>query len=433
MKTKTASRQTKAVIILLVFFMVIVLWYTVLMRASGFYDAQLEPFWSYKGWLAGNWKLGREILANIAMFFPLGFLLSAATVAYCKKTCLVVFIAGSLLSTIIEVLQLVLMRGLFEFDDIFSNTLGSLLGYFAYKLLEGTIKKDYITKIVLSFGVFFVLTGMAVCINANLKKDELKYNIPRDICFQVDDVKLDGDRLILTGFAFCNNRNMSDFEFILKSTKTGEELKADVKYGLQRSDVARYFNSKQDYSKAGYRAYLPVVHTEEEYEIILRLHGLTSFLTDVLVTGTDIHYTKLCDFVPPEVAGTSLEEIVKNGYLRVYRPDRACYVYQYKGFLYWIADTAFHFEKNGKTIIQCHLWTTQPEKLPQKRLINKWYWDNIGFNFDNHEITGSVNCGKYRVCRQKLPQEYSITSILTGYYKNGEWIWLNYFRPVYEF
>ena len=44
-----------------------------------------------------------------------------------------------------------------------------------------------------------------------------------------------------------------------------------------------------------------------------------------------------------------------------------------------------------------------------------------------------MNCGRYRVCKRKLPEEYSITSIVTGYYKNDKWIWKNYFRPVYEF
>ena len=131
-------------------------------------------------------------------------------------------------------------------------------------------------------------------------------------------------------------------------------------------------------------------------------------------------------FVPPEVAGTALEEVVQNGYLRVCQPDYACYVYQYKGCLYWIADKAFHFEDNGKTYIQFQLWTTQTDKLPEKRLKNKRYWDNIGGYFEKYEITGTVNCGKYRVCKRKLPTEYSITAILTGFYKNKKWaqIWL---------
>ncbi len=142
----------------------------------------------------------------------------------------------------------------------------------------------------------------------------------------------------------------------MKSTKTGEEIKADIKSGLQRSDVAQFFNSTQDYSKSGFWVSVPDIHTDEEYEFFLSLNRFTSFTMDVFVTGTDIHYTKQSGFVPPDVAGTDLEEIVQNGYLRVYRPDYACYVYQYKGYLYWIADAAFYFEDNGKTYIQYQLW-----------------------------------------------------------------------------
>lgn len=115
------------------------------------------------------------------------------------------------------------------------------------------------------------------------------------------------------------------------------------------------------------------------------------------ITGTDIHYAKQKDFIVPDVAGTDLEEIVQHGYLRVYRPDRACYVYQYKGYLYWLADKGFAFEEDGTTYIQYHLWTTQIEKLPHKRLKNKWYWDNIGGFFEKYEITKRMNCGRYRV------------------------------------
>ena len=124
-----------------------------------------------------------------------------------------------------------------------------------------------------------------------------------------------------------------------------------------------------------------------------------------------------------------MEEIVNKGYLRVYRPDRACYVYQYKGSLYWIADKEFAFEEDGTTYIQYHLWTTQIDKLPQKRLKNKWYWDNIGGNFEDYEIRD--NFGKYRVMRREIPLQYSITSIETGYYVDGEWKWKGFFRPIY--
>ncbi len=412
--------------------MAIVLWYTVFIRSPWFHDAKLELFWSYKRWIAGDWGSGRQILGNIAMFVPFGFLFTGAMASYRRK-CLAVFIAGFLFSGIIEVLQLVLLRGTFEYDDIFNNTLGALSGYLVFKLLEKLVTKDYLAKTVISFGVLSVAIGMLVCMEERDGTNKYKPVVPRVACFQADEARLEENRLILTGFAFCNTRELSDFGLVLKSTKTGREIKADVSYGLQRSDVAGYFNSERDYSKTGYVVTVPGVQSDEEYEIILNLERFVSLPSDVFVTGTDIHYTRQRGFVPPDVAGTDLEEIVQKGYLRVYRPDYACYVYQYKGYLYWIADKAFHFEENRKTYIQYQLWTTQREKLPEKRLKNKWYWDNIGGYFEKFEITDTVNCGKYRVCKRKLPTEYSITAIVTGFYKNKKWVWQNYFWPVYEF
>lgn len=71
------------------------------------------------------------------------------------------------------------------------------------------------------------------------------------------------------------------------------------------------------------------------------------------------------------------------------------------------------------------------DSFPQHRLENGWFWDNIGGHFEKYELEGDF--GEYRVMRRELPTEYSVTSIETGYYKNGEWIWKNFFRPVYEF
>lgn len=84
-----------------------------------------------------------------------------------------------------------------------------------------------------------------------------------------------------------------------------------------------------------------------------------------------------------------------------------------------------------KSYIQYQLWTTQTEKLPQERLDNNWLWDNIGGNFEEYEMQSDF--GEYRVMRRELPTEYAITAIVTGYHKDGKWIWRNYFRPIYEF
>ena len=150
------------------------------------------------------------------------------------------------------------------------------------------------------------------------------------------------------------------------------------------------------------------------------------------VCADGIHYSPNESFIAPEIEGApGLKEIVEEGTLRVYRPDYHCWVYQVGNALYWIVDQEFNFEDDGTTYIQYQLYTTQKDKLPQKRIENGWFWDNIGGHFEDYELQGDF--GEYRVMKRELPKEYSITSIVTGYYKNSEWIWKNYFRPIYDF
>ena len=86
--------------------------------------------------------------------------------------------------------------------------------------------------------------------------------------------------------------------------------------------------------------------------------------------------------------------------------------------------------KDGSTYIQYQLWTTQKDRLPEKRLENGHFWDNIGGYFEEYEIRG--NFGQYRVMKRELPTAYAITTIVTGYYKDGAWIWKEYFQPRYS-
>ena len=105
-------------VIFLFIYILIVLWLTVVHRSLCISNAQLDPLWSYKEWLNGDTDLGNEIFANIAMFVPFGFILSAVLP---KRRFIIP--TAIIFSLTIETLQLVLMRGLFEWDDVISNTI----------------------------------------------------------------------------------------------------------------------------------------------------------------------------------------------------------------------------------------------------------------------------------------------------------------------
>lgn len=77
-----------------------------------------------------NLRNNAYIVENILLFVPFGFLLS---LLWKKSNRLWKhFSAGFLTSLLIEALQLVSERGIFQADDIITNTLGALAGYLLY-------------------------------------------------------------------------------------------------------------------------------------------------------------------------------------------------------------------------------------------------------------------------------------------------------------
>lgn len=75
----------------------------------------------------------KENLLNIALLFPFGLLLPFSF--YKRLTWWQGLVMGLIASALIEVLQLILCRGLFEFDDMIHNGFGCMLGSMLVGLL----------------------------------------------------------------------------------------------------------------------------------------------------------------------------------------------------------------------------------------------------------------------------------------------------------
>lgn len=360
---------------------------------------------------------------NIVLFVPFGFFLSGLLPE--KKTFIVLL--GLLFSLLIETLQYTQMRGSFEIDDLINNTLGSYVGAFFYSLIAKHSHRRIVRNGVLCISVIGVIA--ATVIGFHFTRDTVDSSY-RHYCFQVDDVKTSEMGIELSGFAFRYKHQSKRVQVLLKSTKTGEMYPLHTQFGIERSDVNGYFKCEYDYSSTGFEAN-GKVDPAAEYEIYISLDWPKSVPTGVYLSGARIHYAMESSFESPVVSDEILLDVIENGSLRLYRPDYHCWVYQHDGAVFWIADQGFPFDEDGSTYIQYQLLTTQTDRLPQQRLDKNWLWDNIGGNFEDYEIHGDF--GNYRVMKRELPADYSITAIVTGYYTNGEWVWQNYFRPIYEF
>ena len=130
---KINLRQAIAVVFLYVF-MVIVFEATVFSREPvGYSGYRSELFWSWRLAANGETKYIEYIVLNMILLMPVGMLLPFVfnNITAIYKS----IIAGLVISFAIEEMQLYTGRGIFEYDDIFSNTLGCVLGTILINIL----------------------------------------------------------------------------------------------------------------------------------------------------------------------------------------------------------------------------------------------------------------------------------------------------------
>ena len=124
-KQKMNVRQAVC-LVLLTFFLLLVVTSTVFGRNPGKRRYNLTLFWSYTEIALGSKKILWEVLLNVVFLIPAGVLLPLVYNRPLRWYHGLLF--GILISGTVEVLQLITCRGLFEFDDIFHNTLGCMAG-----------------------------------------------------------------------------------------------------------------------------------------------------------------------------------------------------------------------------------------------------------------------------------------------------------------
>ena len=100
---------------------------------SDYSQYKSDLFWSYKAIADGTPNLLAQVIWNIILFIPIGLLLMKLLTF--KNKCVISVFCGFVLSSVIELIQLFFHRGWFEFDDIFHNTIGTLIGIGIYVLV----------------------------------------------------------------------------------------------------------------------------------------------------------------------------------------------------------------------------------------------------------------------------------------------------------
>lgn len=120
-----------------VIYIIMVFEETVMSRDPIYGGISIQVFTSYKNaFYSGECT---NIILNIFMFVPLGFILPLL-LKKCEKWYITYFI-GLCGTLFLELLQLITMRGIFEFDDIINNFLGCIIGYGAIMFFTSIFKK----------------------------------------------------------------------------------------------------------------------------------------------------------------------------------------------------------------------------------------------------------------------------------------------------
>ena len=205
--------------------------------------------------------------------------------------------------------------------------------------------------------------------------------------------------LTLIGTCYVYNRESLGYEILLCD---GEET-----YTAQTQANGRFFKSEFD------------IIPQSLCEIKVRFNGYNSISAQTYIYDGEIQYVK--NAPEPDIIGTDLERVVFAGDLMCYQPEYDTFVYQVNNKLYWLIGKPFE----GSLIL--HYYTDEPEKLPENRI--PYGFDNKSFVGDSYRnITSSLNCGKYTVFIETLPQSYRISAVKVGMNKGKRVLWEEYFR-----
>lgn len=123
-------KPTQGITILLIYIFLFVVFASTVFTRRPTPEAryELQLFWSYRYVVENHSRaMLEEILLNCALLMPLGILLPFAMDRV--KGVWFPLLTGLLVSSCIEICQLVFHLGLFEWDDMIHNTLGCVIGY----------------------------------------------------------------------------------------------------------------------------------------------------------------------------------------------------------------------------------------------------------------------------------------------------------------
>ncbi|MDQ0208421.1 VanZ family protein [Alkalicoccobacillus murimartini] len=180
----------------LIGYLIMVSGVTIFNRGAQFEAMDLTLFGSYiEAWNNFSVRNWQYVILNIVMFLPLGILLPLLHDRF--KNAVWTIAAGILLTLSIETFQYFTGFGVFEFDDLFNNTLGAIIGYgLTMSVMKLWNKRflqavGYLTPLLLTslaFGIIFVTYSLKefgnLSIVPNKKVDMIETTVILDVMLE---------------------------------------------------------------------------------------------------------------------------------------------------------------------------------------------------------------------------------------------------------
>lgn len=327
-------------------------------------------------------------MLNIALFVPLGFFLSSMFSSSRRPT-LWPILSALLVSVAVEITQFLTYRGMLDVDDLISNCCGAVIGLLIYKTVE-KLSRDDVRKWT---GRAMLTAGLIGCIMVAVPtaKSNISMRITEQFWFDVDS-EVVGDNLILDGTCFTYDRSTPSYTLLLGN----EELRTDVDGKNFSATIAKKSSKKE--------------------ELQIRFSGYSP-----MPTGIWIKPEGVIDYVAEDVSVP--DGVPEKAILKAYSSEFDTFVYEDGDRLLWLIGWN---DLDSSTEIIYHLYTNEPEKLPEKRV--QYKFDNRGFRDGTDKEIRSI--GHYRVFEDIIPVDYNVTAIVVGFNTEGTITWTESFRPT---
>lgn len=141
-----------------IIYIIMVFEVTIMSRDPIYGGIPIKVFTSYKNALYSGECT--NIILNILMFVPLGFILPLLF-KKCEKW-YITYLIGLCGTLFLEILQLITMRGIFEVDDIINNFLGCTIGYGVIMIFISVFKKRNKILPIIFYQVPLVVTVIGI-------------------------------------------------------------------------------------------------------------------------------------------------------------------------------------------------------------------------------------------------------------------------------